>query len=122
MRNIGVRARSWFRFAFGVSSLAFAGSLLGACGDCSEELAVAEDFVADPANRACETDADCDVVGTGCFTLKRGLCSRVAMSRSAAMSSKWRAIDEELRDCDGACDTCDADLAARCVDGLCGGV
>jgi hypothetical protein len=110
-------ARGWLGLSVLLSA---AGSLVG-CADCADESAAAQQFLDDPANLACQVDEDCAVVGTGCQTFSRGLCQQSQLSRAAAESSKWRAINKGLNECATSCSQCLALLSARCVDGLCGG-
>lgn len=110
---------AWGRLGLSVL-LSAAGSLV-ACADCADEIAAAQQFLDDPANLGCQVDQDCAVVGTGCQTFARGLCAQSQLSRVAAESSKWQAINKGLTDCATSCSQCLALLSARCVDGLCGG-
>ncbi len=109
----------WGRVYVGV--IAAAAALLAGCGDCSDEIAAAQKFLDDPANLACQADADCVVVGTGCETFARGVCAQSPLRASAAQSSKWRTISDGLDDCSSSCTQCLVGLEARCQQGFCGG-
>jgi len=99
------------------------GLLVGGCtGDCSDEIAEGQKFLDEPANLACESDADCEVVSTGCHTYAHGICGQAQVSRTAAASARWKTIQDNLDDCGiTGCAQCDAALIPHCVEGSCGG-
>lgn len=105
----------------GVVALLAATLSLVACGDCEDEIEAARAFLDDPANLTCQTREDCVVVGTGCHTFARGLCSLAQLGQVAAASARWSELSAELRDCEDDCAVCAADLSPQCIDGLCGG-
>jgi hypothetical protein len=91
-----------------------------ACGDCTDDIEAANAFLAKPTNLTCQSNDDCVVVLTGCYTVTRGLCGQVQLSRQAASSNEWSKLSGELRDCDesGSCAQCDAALIPGCYDGM----
>ena len=94
---------------------------LAACGDCHDNDAAANDFLAAPENRACQSDADCVVVSTGCAELERSFCGQATLSAEAAKSSRWRELEGQIADCNGTnCAICGAALIPTCTNGLCG--
>jgi hypothetical protein len=93
--------------------------LLSSCGDCSEEIEAARKFLHE--NRACEMDADCVAVNTGCHSYANGLCGQAPLNSSAATSPTWKKLSADLVDCDDPCSLCLALLIPRCNNGLCGG-
>lgn len=94
---------------------------LAACGDCHDNDAAADAFLAARENRVCATDADCVVVNTGCAELERSFCGQALLSAEAAKSSRWRELQEQISDCsDSGCAICAAALIPSCSDGLCG--
>ena len=95
-------------------------SLVG-CSDCSDEVAVANDFLEEPAHLTCQTDSDCAVVFTGCGSPRRSFCGQAALNGEAAGSAKWRKISESLADCENDCSQCDGLLVVSCSKGQCGG-
>ena len=108
------------RWGFGLIIL-FQALGLTACGDCSEEIEAAEAYLDDPAHLTCASDADCEVVHTGCHTFERGLCGQSNLSKSAAGAKQWSELSAELRDCEDSCSQCRAALQPTCSDGFCGG-
>ena len=103
-----------------VGVLLVAGATAG-CGDCSDEVAAANEFLEQPTNLTCQSDQDCAVVSTGCAEPERGLCGQAPLNRAAASSQKWKRISDALDDCDSSCAQCDALLTPHCSDGFCGG-
>ena len=99
------------------------GLLVAGCtGDCSDEIAEGQRFLDDPANLACQSNADCEVVFTGCHTYERGLCGQVQLNRTAAASARWKTIQNNLDDCEmTGCGQCAAALGVGCSEGFCGG-
>jgi hypothetical protein len=112
-----------FRLHWGFGLIILVQALvLGACGDCSDEIEAAKSFLDDPAHLACASEADCEVVHTGCHTFERGNCGQSNLSKSAAGSQLWRELSEELHGCeDDSCVQCLAQLPRSCSDGFCGG-
>ncbi|MES1178163.1 MAG: hypothetical protein ABUL62_27815 [Myxococcales bacterium] len=95
-------------------------ALQGCNSDCGGEYERARQFVENPANLSCQTDNDCVVVGTGCQQFQRGVCNQIGLNRSAAASSKWRQLNQELSDCQGDdCTHCAAALILHCNQGQC---
>lgn len=96
---------------------------LVACGNCDDEIETAGTFLRAPANRECETGADCVVVSTGCHTYDDfGICAQAQLNRAAAASGTWSKLQSDLNDCgDDKCARCGALLIAGCVEGFCGG-
>ncbi|HET7539195.1 MAG TPA: hypothetical protein VFK05_04965 [Polyangiaceae bacterium] len=94
---------------------------LSGCGDCEDETAAAAHFLAAPANISCQSDADCEVVSTGCGHPARSLCSQAQLNHVAAASDGWKALQDALRDCDDSCSRCFALVTAKCTSGFCGG-
>lgn len=103
-----------------VVALPLAAALAG-CGDCSDEVDAANQFLETPANLACQSDDDCAVVMTGCAEPSRALCGQAPLNQSAAASDRWKHIHQALADCDSNCAVCDALLLPKCTDGFCGG-
>ena len=93
------------------------------CSDCDEEIAAAGRFLSATENLQCKTDEDCAVVFTHCHTFEGGLCAQSPLSRTAANSSKWRDLAEDLDGCyehgDEECVVCTAALLPACNEGLC---
>jgi len=97
-------------------------SAVCACGDCTDAMEAANAFLDKPANLTCQSNEDCVVVSTGCYTVARGLCGQAQLSRQAASSKEWSKISGELRDCEsGSCAQCAAALLPSCTEGTCGG-
>jgi hypothetical protein len=95
---------------------------LAACGDCSDEIEAAKAYLDDPAHLACTSEADCEVVFTGCHTFERGLCGQSSLSKSAAGAEHWSELSGDLRGCEEeSCAQCRAALVPECSDGFCGG-
>jgi hypothetical protein len=94
---------------------------LTACGDCSDEIEAAGAYLDDPAHLACTSDADCEVVFTGCHTFERGLCGQSILSKSAAGSKQWSELADELHGCEDSCPQCLVARLPGCIDGFCGG-
>ena len=95
-------------------------ALQGCDTDCGGEYERARQFVEDPANLSCQTDDDCVVVDTGCQEFGRGKCNQIGLNRTAATSSKWQRLNQELKDCQGDdCARCAALLIVHCNQGLC---
>ncbi|RYZ08257.1 MAG: hypothetical protein EOO73_09350 [Myxococcales bacterium] len=102
------------------AALLFGGACWGCSSDCEDEIAAAQAFLSSEANLACESDADCVVVSTGCHTFEGGVCSQAYLSRRAANGTQWASITADLEECEGDCTVCDAALApAQCVSGRC---
>ena len=113
--EVVMRARWLF-----VSVLQVVGVLAG-CGNCSDEVAAANEFLEEPANLACQSDEDCEVAFTGCAEPSRASCGQAPLNRAAASSQKWRRLSDALEECDDSCAQCDGLLTPRCLDGFCGG-
>lgn len=123
MRHVDseLKERGHVRRLLGVVLLG-ASTAVCACGDCTDELEAANAFLDEPANLTCESNEDCVVVSTGCFTAARGLCGQAHLSRQAASSKEWSKISDDLRDCEsGSCAQCAAALLPSCTFGMCGG-
>jgi hypothetical protein len=91
-------------------------------GGCDEEIDAMGMFLNDPAHLSCKSDADCVVVGTGCHTFDRGLCSQAELNTEASRSSAWQKLSRDLADCEsGECSRCLALLLPGCDNGFCGG-
>lgn len=97
---------------------AFTGSV-ASCSDCDDEAKAAEVFV--EANRQCRVDADCVAVRIGCAKFSRSSCGQALLSRAAAASPTWQALQRDLRECEDSCTVCLDLLAPSCSEGLCGG-
>ena len=97
--------------------------LVGGCtNDCSDEIAEGQKFLDDPANLTCQSNADCEVVSTGCHTYAHGICGQAQVNRTAAATAKWKAIQAGLDDCGmTSCGQCAAALVAQCANLQCGG-
>ena len=94
---------------------------LGACADCDDEVEAVDTFLEDPANRECQSDADCVVVGTGCHQYRLSHCAQSLLNRAVAESNKWQKLSSDIRECEGTCTTCGALLVPTCTEGFCGG-
>jgi hypothetical protein len=96
-----------------------------ACSNCTDEVQAANAFFDKPANLTCQSNEDCVVVSTGCWTVARGLCGQAQLSRQAASSKEWSKLGGDLRDCkegsDESCAQCAAGLLPSCIEGTCGG-
>jgi hypothetical protein len=95
---------------------------LVACGDCHDDDAAADAFLAAPENRVCQTADDCVVVSTGCAKLKQSFCGQALLSAEAAASPRWRELHGAASDCaEGECAICGAAILRSCEGGFCGG-
>ena len=103
-----------------MAALAVAAGLT-ACGNCDDETAAAEQFLSTPSNLTCQSDADCEVVSTGCTHPARSLCGQALLNHTAAASDHWKALQPDLVDCDNKCEQCAAGLLVKCSSGFCGG-
>lgn len=96
-------------------------SLLG-CGNCDDEVKVVGRFLDAPENLSCASDDDCVVVQTGCHPYPRSTCGQGQLNRQGADSKRWRALSNDLFDCqDEPCTQCLARLLPSCTQGYCGG-
>jgi len=110
------------RVSAGFGAVAIALSVwLPACGDCEDETAVAEKFLETPTNLSCQSNADCEVVSTGCGHPARSSCGQAQLNHPAAASSQWKRLQADLVNCDNKCEQCGAALLPTCSNGLCGG-
>ncbi|HEY5373194.1 MAG TPA: hypothetical protein VIK01_05880 [Polyangiaceae bacterium] len=89
--------------------------------DCSDEIAAAEPFLKDPSNLVCESDADCQVVQTGCHEFRGFACGQAELNTAAASSAKWSSLQSGLLNCQKNCTQCLVGLLAQCMAGFCGG-
>lgn len=92
------------------------------CGDCDFERKRVEDFLANPDNLECKTDADCRVVDVNCLEVEGAFCGQVVLSKQASESITWSDLRDALRDCVdvNSCSVCSALLIATCHNGSCG--
>lgn len=114
-REVRMRTRCCFLGAISVVVVVLAG-----CGNCSDEIAEANQFLAEPANLACQSKEDCAVVSTGCADVSRAFCGQASLNREAAASKKWQQISNGLTECDSSCAQCGALLVPTCSQGSCG--
>jgi hypothetical protein len=107
---------------FGVLTALAVSTLLTACsGNCDDETEAAQQFLSKATNLSCVSDSDCEVVSTGCGHPARSLCGQAQLNHTAAASTAWKVLQDELTDCSNECVNCAARVTPVCRDGFCGG-